>query len=156
MTLLVHTAVATIIGERLSNNPVIALVAGGVSHFLLDMIPHGDSHVYARFKRKEKVKQAIAIVILDSSATILFILFLFNTQIFVSRLSVSLAILGAILPDALIGLAEIYKPHWLVRYHAFHFYMHNFLVHRLRFEWPQLAGLGFQAIIFVFLMSHIL
>ena len=156
MTLLVHSAVGTIIGGALSAHPLLAFFSSFASHFLIDMIPHGDSHVYARYKRKERVKHAIAIVVLDAAATILFILFLFNTKIFASSLSVSLAIAGGILPDVLIAITEFYKPRWLIKYHAFHFYMHNFIVHRYKFEWSQLGGLGFQAVILYFLIGRIL
>src|SRR3989344_1193939 len=153
MTLLVHTAVGTLLGRLLYTHPILAFVVSFISHFFVDMIPHGDSHVYARFKRKEKVKRAVAIVALDACATIFFILFIFNTQIFVSRLSVSLAIAAGILPDFLVALTEIYKPKWLMKYHGFHFYMHNLLVHKYHFDWPQWAGLTFQSIIFGFMMT---
>lgn len=154
MTLLIHAAAGTFLGRVFYDNPILAFIISIISHFFLDMIPHGDAHVYARFKRKENIKRAVAVVLLDAGATILFILFIFNTQVFISRLAVSLAILGGILPDILIGLTEIYKPKWLMKYHGFHFYMHNLLVHKFHFDWPQWAGLTLQGIIFAFLITR--
>lgn len=156
MILLVHTAVATIIGRALYAHPVMAFLISLVSHFFVDMIPHGDSHVYASYKRKEKVKRAVAKVVLDACATIVFILIIFNTQIFISRSAVSWAIVAGILPDFLIGLTELYRPKWLMKYHGFHFYMHNFIVHKYNLEWSLVNGLVFQSVVFALLLIPVL
>jgi hypothetical protein len=42
MTLTTHATLGAVIG-RATGNPVLAFIFGFISHFLIDMVPHGDT-----------------------------------------------------------------------------------------------------------------
>lgn len=130
MFITTHSALGALVAELVPNHPVLAFVLGVGSHFLSDIIPHGDTHLYKGFVSGSKVKRAIAYVTIDGVVAIFFILFLFNTRLFENRLSISMGIVGGVLPDLIVGVYEVTRFKSLRWFHRVHFYFHNMLSSR--------------------------
>jgi hypothetical protein len=163
MFLAVHAAIGAIAGNAVSS-PTEAFALGFVSHFLADMIPHGDLHVYHGYKTGNRKGQAYLYVGMDAVMTIALLVLLFIRRDFFHPVNVWMGIIGGLLPDLLVGLFEILKPkqHWfyrqLAKFHALHMRNHKVLVKRLkRFEHdiPLRWGMVLQAVTLFFLMRRI-
>jgi len=126
-----HAAVGAIIGGA-AGGPIWAAVGGFISHFLIDIIPHGDTNLLKQYKRGEKVRRAQAYVTMDAVAALLFVLLLFNFRDFFHPVNVSLGIAFSVLPDLVIGVYETGKAPWLKRFHKVHFFFHDLIVNRKR------------------------
>ncbi|MBI4133008.1 hypothetical protein HY478_00180 [Candidatus Uhrbacteria bacterium] len=153
MFLVTHAAVGAIVGQA-TGNPVLAVLGGFISHFLIDIIPHGDSNLYKSYKKGERVRLAKAYVTMDAVATTLFVLLLFNFRDFFHPLNVSLGITFGILPDLLIGLYESGKAPWLSSFHRVHFFFHNLIVNRKR-DLPFRYGFLMQLIVLALLQVKV-
>ncbi len=109
MLLTVHATAGALIGQQL-NNPILAFVVAFVSHFILDIIPHGDQDWIDEYKgdQKTKVKKIISIVAIDVVILLaLLVSRFYYTDSFVPSLSIASGILGGILPDFLVGCHEL-------------------------------------------------
>ena len=156
MHLVVHATAGALVGQA-TGNPWLAFVYGILSHIILDMIPHGDSNLYKRYKNKEfSVKKAMANTILDSIAAIVFVIVVFNLGIYQTKLVTSMAILGAIIPDVMIGLYELFSPNppkILKTIHKWHFINHDLIAKRRDFKWK--SGKLLQLVVFLILLAKI-
>lgn len=131
MFITTHAAVGAIVGET-TGNPIFAILGGLISHFLIDIIPHGDTHLLERYKKRRKARIAVAYVTIDSVVAVLFTVLLFNFRDFIHPTNVGLGIAFGVLPDALVGFSEIYRNKWLQVFHRFHFFFHNTIIDRRR------------------------
>lgn len=131
MFLTTHAAIGAI-GAQYAPNPLWGFVIGFVSHFIIDMIPHGDAHLYEGYKSRAKVRKAIAYVSMDAVAGIILVSWLFTSVPINNPTIVLFGVLGGVLPDLLVGLYEIVRHKWLKSFCNFHFFFHNFFVHRKR------------------------
>ena len=130
MTLTTHATLGAVIG-RAVGNPLWAFIFGFISHFIIDMIPHGDTGLADNYKvKKVRRKRALAYVMVDAVVAILFILVLANTRDIDSMRTFSWGIAGSVLPDLIIGVYEITKTKYLVWFNKLHFYFHDFFVKR--------------------------
>ncbi len=120
-----HAALGALIGQQLPNSPFAAFVLGMASHFLSDIIPHGDTHLYKNYIAGYKRGNSIAYVVIDGIVSVFFTLFLFNLGLGDAKLSVSLGIVGGMLPDLLVGVYEVFRIPGLKWFHRFHFFFHN-------------------------------
>lgn len=156
MRLVVHAAAGALVGQT-TGNPWLGFVFGILSHIILDIIPHGDSHLYQKYKNKElSVKKAMAGTVLDSIAAIVFVVLIFNFGIYSAKLVTSMAILGAIIPDVMIGLYELFSPKTpkiLKTIHKWHFKNHDLIAARRDFKWKH--GQMLQIIIFLILLRNL-
>ena len=158
MFLAVHASVGALAGNAVSD-PFTAFVLGFISHFLTDMIPHGDENMYEGYKSGAKKRLALMYVAADAFATIVLITIFFLKQDYFSTVSVAMGIVGGLLPDLLVGLYEIFHPKFLRQFHKFHMRNHHFLIKRLRkFERdiPLACGLALQAFVLVVLIRMII
>ncbi len=130
MFITTHAALGAIVAEWVPDQPLLAFGLGLLSHFLSDIIPHGDSQLYKGYVAGSKVKRAIAYVTIDGVISLVFVLFLFNTRLIENRAAISMGILGGVLPDLLVGLYEVTKTKWLIPLHRVHFFFHNMVTHR--------------------------
>lgn len=153
MFLVTHAAVGAIVGQA-TGNPILAAIAGFASHFLIDIIPHGDSNLYESYKKGERVKRAVAYVTMDAIATIFFVLALFHFRDFLHPVRVSLGVAFAVLPDLLIGLFESGVAPWLAKFHRVHFFFHNLYTDRKR-DLPFRYGFLMQLIILLLLQIRV-
>ena len=153
MFIVTHAAIGAIIGEK-ANDPFIAAAGGFVAHFIADIIPHGDTKMYFNYKRGEDIRRALAYVVVDGVATVFFVLMLFNFRDFQHPLNVSLGIAFGILPDLLVGLFEMGRARWLVKFHALHFYFHNMVSGR-KFDLSFRAGFAMQLVLLTLLQLRV-
>lgn len=153
---MVHAGAAIIVAQY-TQNPILAFLYGLLSHILLDMVPHGDSRLYQKYKNKEySLQKAAAKTILDSIGTIILTVLFFNLNLPAPNLILSLAIVGAILPDVLIGFYELMSPNtpkWLKIIHKWHFKNHDLIAKKYDLSWKH--GLFLQVIVFLILISKI-
>lgn len=153
MFLSVHTCAGAIIG-RFSPNPVIAFVLGIISHFIMDLIPHGDLKIYDRYKRGRYVRHALAITLLDGIGAIyIAMLILIGNNRFGSEINIAAGIAGAILPDVFTVFYEITKSRFLRCIHAFHFRIHRLIANKR--EVPYVFGVFYQLIILSYLLVYV-
>jgi hypothetical protein len=119
-------------------HPVLSFSFGVVSHFLTDLIPHGDNDLYLDYKRGERKRAAYLHVIVDVLVTAGFVALVFLLRDFVRPSAVISGMVGGVLPDVLVGLVEILKPRpekrWykvLAWFHGFHMENHRHVIHRV-------------------------
>lgn len=129
MFLSVHASVGALAGNAVGS-PIAAFALGFVSHFFIDMIPHGDAHMYEGYKSGKRKMHAILYATSDAIATIVLISMFFIREDFFHPVNVSLGIIGGLLPDLIVGIYEIVKPkqRWWYRklesFHAIHMRNH--------------------------------
>ncbi|MEK7183132.1 MAG: hypothetical protein AAB776_00690 [Patescibacteria group bacterium] len=129
MTTATHTAIGVLIGTAVGN-PILGFVLGVASHYLVDMIPHGDMHMRDSNnlvnKTNERMSHVFVIVDIALGITLLNILGTFLPDD-VTRSSVYIAsIFGSILPDLLVGINDLVKSLPGRKHTRLHFYFHDF------------------------------
>jgi len=150
-----HAALGALIAEQLfPNHPILAFFAGMASHFLTDIIPHGDTGLYKGYVSGSKVKRAVAYVVIDGIVAIFLVLFLFNTKVFDNRLAISMGIAGGVLPDLLVALYELFRVPGLRWFHRVHFFFHNMISGR-RGDMTFPAGFAMQMLFLAALISRL-
>ncbi|MFH1712311.1 MAG: hypothetical protein ABH846_03700 [Patescibacteria group bacterium] len=153
MTLATHTAIGAGIGYVIGN-PIIGFLLGFSSHFLADMIPHGDYKLAHELRVEKKKKKALTLISIDAIASIFVMLIIFNLELASSTRAVSAAIAGSVLPDLLSGLYDVTKSKYLYHYNKFHFFFHDSIVKRLgdvRLEYSVICQLAFIAAVIVWI-----
>lgn len=142
MLLVVHTLTGAAIGQAIGQ-PWLAGAISFASHFVLDMIPHGDEHILACPDRcHTQIKKYLPIIKVDAIASVaVFIFIASNPSIF--SLSVLVSIICSVLPDILSGLYEL--GHWkkwqkmyFPRFWRLHRFIHNHII-----RWDPGMSLGF-------------
>jgi hypothetical protein len=153
MTLTTHAAIGAAIGTVVGN-PLLGFVLGGASHFLVDMIPHGDNNLADDFRIEKKKKLPVAYVTLDamfSSMLVVFLLALKGDD--VSSLAIGAGVVGSMLPDLLVALSDIFKKNKLLKsYYRFHFFFHDFFSRR--YGDTRLSYALFGQICFIAILIH--
>ncbi|MCX6744443.1 MAG: hypothetical protein NTX82_02875 [Candidatus Parcubacteria bacterium] len=145
MLLSVHATVGAIIGENV-NTPLLAFILSFISHFILDLIPHGDKELIKAYRNNFKNKAMLYLICFDLITTpILLGLLISSGQITYSRI-ILWGIIGGILPDILVAIHEI-SDKLFSRTHKFHNWTHE----RLSWSIPLKFGIIVQIII-VYLM----
>lgn len=104
MFLTVHTAVGVLIGQNL-NSSFWGFIIGLISHWLLDVIPHGDENIFTdNLEKKEFKKRLLIVAGADLVGVGLLFIFL-NNHIQITS-PIIFSSLGAITPDVLWGVSE--------------------------------------------------
>ena len=153
MFLVIHSTAGMIIGQAVQK-PVWSFIIGFIVHFIFDIIPHGDSGVYNKYKNGEMRKRAMAIVTVDSILTILWVLWSMEAFTGDIRRSVTAGIAGSVLPDLLVGLSEAFKKrNSLQKFQKFHIRIHNLIVEKIHRDWPWIIGVTFQMAILLILIN---
>ncbi|MBU1164940.1 hypothetical protein KKA15_05275 [Patescibacteria group bacterium] len=155
MFLTIHAATGVIIGQT-TNNVTLAFFFGLIFHFVLDMIPHGDQALM-RKDRMAKIRLIGSIATVDAVIMGIFLSFIFNRALGLHYLPIAASVVGSILPDFFVGLAELTnnKIKWLSKFQSFHAHLHHFPLFE-NFEPNLKTGIVMQAIILVFLTGLIL
>jgi len=142
MFITAHTSVALWIATKIVD-PVTAFVFGLISHFILDIIPHGDEQMGEHItdpKAKDKYRLRVGLTDLVIATALLIFFVVKHPSL--NKTIVSWAVLGAWLPDLLwIGI-EKSKIKWLLIYNKIHTRIHR-LIH---WEYPLVYGVPFQII----------
>ena len=155
MFLMTHAVIGASLGFVLPQNPGLAFVFGLASHFIADIIPHGDSNLYKGYVSKIKVRRALAYIGIDAILTIFLVMSLLNgiDQPEV-RQAVSLGMAGGILPDLVVAAYEITHLSALRGFHRFHFWIHNTFT-RDRGDIPLALGIVGQLGLLSFVVPHL-
>jgi hypothetical protein len=154
MFVITHAALGALIGESMAGHPAVAFGLGMASHFLTDIIPHGDTHLYKNYIAGTKVNRAVAYVVIDSILTIFFVLFVFNSGLVTDKFAVTMGIVGGVLPDFLVALVELFKIRWLGWFHRLHFFFHNLVCAR-KGDMSFSSGFAMQIVFLVALFSKL-
>lgn len=100
MFLTVHAAAGILIGQQI-HNPIIAFLVGLLSHFIVDMVPHGDEELKTWLKHGNSKKRIRNVILMDFTLALTISIFFIN-QITVSHVySMITAIIGSTIPDFL-------------------------------------------------------
>ncbi len=126
MFLTAHVVVGAVLVEKLGiESNALAFTLGFVSHFFVDMIPHGDEKLGGEFAARHYFLALLPWVVGDFLLLGLVAsgIFLSNPALF--RLPIIIAMTASTLPDAL--QVFHYAIHPIPRYMAFHHGMHGAL-----------------------------
>ena len=153
MTYTTHTAIGAFLGARMVH-PVIGFFLGMALHFLVDMVPHGDCGMVAKYHhgcRRDK-KEWLSFLAFDAVVATGVGIFLLRHDVYQHQGVFLATIIGSVLPDILVGLSEVLPKKVLVAYERFHFFFHDFFVKRigdLKFRYALL----YQAILVAVLVN---
>jgi hypothetical protein len=153
MVLSTHAVVGGALGRLLPGGPIIALAAGFVSHFLLDLIPHWDYQLDSVVKNGSAFGESrvlpgrlfwldVAKVLLDLALGAL-VVWLFFSDPQAVLISVWWGAFGGVLPDGLQFLYLKFKPRVLLGLQHFHQFVHSNHDFRSR----PVAGISYQVLI---------
>ncbi len=125
MFLTVHAASGVLIGQA-TGNVWLALIGGIISHFLLDLVPHGDQDLGKGKTHQERLMVLLKFGIVDTvlMLTMVGTLLYFNTGL--QTPAVLIAIFGALIPDAINASYLFFKLPGLTLYSAIHTKVHFF------------------------------
>lgn len=150
-----HAAAGALIGEQLAgSSPLFAFGMGFVSHFLLDLIPHGDRHHVVDYfhGQKKNIGKFYNELMIDALMTVIMVSVLMMSKS-LDRDSVAWGIIGGVLPDLLVGLHEKFKSTKLKAFTKFHFMVHNALIHNI--EVSHLQGTIVQLAVIIGMLAAI-
>ncbi len=154
MTLTTHATLGAVIGHTVGIG-YLAFIFGFISHFIVDMIPHGDTGMSDNFRvHKKRRKHAVAYVMVDAIIAIFFILLLANTRDIESMSVFSWGIVGSVLPDFLVGVYDITKTPLLRWFNTLHFYFHDIYVKR-KGDVPLYYALMAQIVLIAYLQTKL-
>ena len=125
MFLTVHASAGIIIGQQ-TGNIWLAFLAGFISHFLLDIVPHGDQGLindrYNTTAEEKKIIRRLGITDTFNTGLMVVIIYLFG--LITSPVTVLVAVAGSVLPDYINAFYIFFKLKWLKWYFDFHYYTH--------------------------------
>jgi len=150
MFLTVHATAGALIGQA-TGNIWLGFLAGLISHYLLDIIPHGDETIIGNktAPSKQDIRLIIKIATVDGLIMTALLATLYWQNLIPLTLPVLAGIAGSILPDFLNGTYLLTKHPWLKRYSLFHFDFHYLL--KLKVSFP--IGLVIQLVTLILLLA---
>jgi len=146
-----HAALGIIIGQHISH-PAWVIFLSLLSHFLLDIIPHGDSKLESQMKLKNIILIALADLVILS---LMLLILIASGTINIFNPNILLGIFFTMLPDGLQLIYFLSNKKLLVRYKQFHTDIHNYFAQK--FDFSLTGGIVLQiffAGIFYFLIYH--
>jgi len=130
MYLTVHAAAGAAVGQFMPN-VWAAFAAGFVSHFILDMIPHGDENIQHWKFFRTKLRRTIAAALIDFAVLLATFCYWLTTNTVEQIPGIMYGAAGSILPDALWGLHELTGSPLLKWYRALHSATHRVIAKKL-------------------------
>lgn len=123
-------AIFALIFAKFAPNVFWAFIIGIISHFFLDMVPHGEKEMES-WSDHDKMKRMPVIGFFDIFVLLIISFFLFRYLNLPLANSLALMV-GAILPDAIqAGLMAFSKNPFNNRYSLFHERVHKFILKKL-------------------------
>ncbi len=119
-----HAAAGAVIGENI-NHAYWAFAFGFASHFLLDFIPHGDRNHITEFAMGKRMKFLMGTRAADAVATLAISILIFRNHFFLHPVSVAWGIVGAAMPDFIVGIYELSRWKPLKWFYHYHHLIHN-------------------------------
>jgi hypothetical protein len=130
MTTTTHTAIGVLIGTAVGN-PILGFALGVISHYLVDVIPHGDMHMRDSNnlvnKKNERLSHVFVITDVALGITLLNILGTILPDDVTRSTVYAASIFGSILPDLLVGINDLVKSALGRKHTHLHFLFHDFL-----------------------------
>jgi hypothetical protein len=136
-----HVVMGALIGQNVTT-PELALPMGIASHFMLDMVPHGDAKLWNEYKSGNSLAKSIIYTAIDSIAAVVIFIYLMETAPYASRATMITGVIGAILPDFLVAVGEGVRSRSFFWFQRQHMRIHNAFASRL-------GDLSFRAGIFM-------
>lgn len=154
MTLTTHAAIGAAIGSAVGN-PFIGFILGLLSHFLVDMIPHGDTQLADLFRiHKKRRKLLVAYVTVDAVLAMYLVMAVFLVRTDGTHIAFAAAVAGSMLPDFLVGLGDLWRFGPLKKFVKLHFFFHDFFS-RSRGDVPLRYALLGQMVAILILFRYI-
>jgi membrane protein DedA with SNARE-associated domain len=118
---IVHGTAGLLIGEQI-NQPWLAFILGVISHFVLDAIPHDIIEIRRWQDKGNFIKRTSLEAAVDLSLFLILLGFLWLKGNLALNYSVLAGVLGALLPDYIWGVGELFKikNRWLEKYKQLH------------------------------------
>jgi hypothetical protein len=136
MYITTHAPVGAIIG-KLVPNPFLAFILGILSHYILDIIPHGDKKFINELKEWLGIKKYIAIIVADAFFLIITLLIIIKFTPDQSYWSVTAGIIGSIIPDFANGIGWLVPKRYLKPFFTSHHLIHDVLANKItRYDFP--------------------
>lgn len=156
MFLTTHVSTTLLLCQGVSN-PFLAFFIGLISHYLLDIIPHGDDikgkhsylikdlHLYKENKAELKRFQIVAPI--DITMCFLLTSYLFATGQITNEPVIMWGILGAILPDAIMGINLLTDKRTIInKWNWLHLKAHT-LISDIPFYWALTGQMIYNSLI---------
>ena len=150
---IVHGAAGLLIGSQ-TGNPWLAFILGLASHFILDAIPH-DSIETKRWQDKGDYIKKIA---LEAMLDLLLFLLLMYGLIFFDKLNINMSVIagifGALLPDYIWGIAELFKIRCTLieKYKTFHMGAHRIFHKTIYLPWYLVVPIQLGSLVMIILL----
>jgi hypothetical protein len=125
---IVHASAGMLIGSQ-TGNPWLAFVLGFVSHYILDAIPHDAIELRRWRHRNNYIKKVALEATYDLWLFVIIVWILQQNNLLSFNLPILAGIIGAILPDYILGVIELFgiKSKWAEKYKAFHKWVHHLI-----------------------------
>lgn len=124
--MIVHATVGAIIGDNLEP-PIVGFFGGLMSHFFLDVIPHGDERIGRAFENPGKMRWLAFLAVLDGLAAFSLVTILWLGGFLNNAIGAFGGALGAVLPDVLVGFTEVFKKRLWPGFVRFHDWNHQLI-----------------------------
>ncbi len=141
MYLTAHSSAGVLIAAKFVN-PWLAFVLGFLSHYVLDMIPHGEENIFDKKYHRINYRSLIKALTIDFIILILYIYFIM-TKLEVNQITLLAAVFGTVLPDLIWGFYYLTKWKILKWPTKMHNYLHMLIKHR---QLPLSYGLVIQSL----------
>jgi uncharacterized membrane protein len=148
MLISVHATIGAVIGEKIHSS-LFAFALAFLSHFILDVIPHGDKALIKAYRNDFKNRAMLYLIIFDVISTIVLLSLMFYFHKLTYSPSVLWGIIGGILPDIMVAINEITHKQFH-RTHKAHDWVHE----KLHWNLPLNLSLIYQIIILYLLLRH--
>ncbi len=148
MFLTAHTSLALFISTKIMN-PFLGFILGFISHFLIDIIPHGDESIGIKSSKLAKKERFIflgSIGFFDLLLAIILVYFFLKFSK-INNIIVFATVIGSWLPDILWMSIDFFNLKFLNWFLKFHQYMHTLINYR----YSLVYGLFFQISFIIFL-----
>lgn len=154
MFLTVHATTGVLIGQQ-TGNIWLAFLAGFISHFILDIIPHGDQGLIKNRHEitNDELKLIRVLGIADTICMLALMTTIYYIGLIITPLPVLFAVAGSILPDYINACYIFFKVKWLQWYFEIHYKLH-FILNGFTVNLPQ--GLIIQIIFLISVLTVIL
>ena len=116
--MVVHASAGALVGE-MSQTAFTAFSVSFLLHFLMDMVPHGDHEIVANYKKNKQIRKIIAFLLMDITATLIFIMALCLTTLPFNAKLVFWGVFGGLLPDMLVAIYQTFEIKLLKKFNYF-------------------------------------
>lgn len=139
LILATHAVVGAAVASLIPNHPLLAFVAGVVSHFAIDAFPHWDYRLRSMFRGADGAAALpidsglfidLGLIGLDACLGLLLAIWLFSTP--ATIVTILLGALGGMLPDPLQFAHRLYPHEPLRSLQQFHSWIHS----KTKLAWP--------------------